>query len=559
MIFDQAQSRIGIAEYAFVGIVVISFLLAIWGSTAVTIQESDGAELAASAVTKSLIHPPGYPLYMAIADQLVALFPKNPYSTLSKFSAVSVSAALLLLMVFTRWATGSFIVALAATVAFGFYEPTLRTATDAEVFALYLLAATGLVFLGWYLLENDVSTVAPLGLFGVLWGLGLCHHHLLLLWTPLPLGVIVANGFHRGGWGGVFDLGLAFFIGLVVGLTPYLLLFVRYQHAPAIAFVPLDSASDFIRYVLRAGYGFFSLKSENLSGQESMLLTFVKSSLSGLSLPLIACLIVPFSALILRSTRHFILTLCVALHLVALLLMQLPATPQYSEWIQRFFPAFGLLLILVTVVSIGKRPTSIPGRLLLAAALITPALYGASDAMRRADLRGDTFVAQEVESLLNELPKNAVLVTGEDRITFGTWYYQRTRNHRPDVRVVALGLLQNEYYQRRIEELLALPAEFEWGAVPLETLAESNESQVFTSLGVTPPKGWTKIPFGVSWKLVRNSQIEHLKLAEIRRSWFKRTAPIRNTTIPKERQRSKDIKRELLGAGLGWFRKQASR
>jgi hypothetical protein len=131
---------------------------------ALTPQESDGGEYATAAVTGSIVHEPGYPVYMALARIIIEVFePANPYYALALFSSLCQAGAVaLLFLILKRFSVSSGISFLAA-LAWGMYGPVFRLATDTEVFCFAPLSARA-VHLCW------ADHADKIGCFG-LWAL----------------------------------------------------------------------------------------------------------------------------------------------------------------------------------------------------------------------------------------------------------------------------------------------------------------------------------------------------------------------------------------------------
>jgi hypothetical protein len=86
-------------------------------------------------------------------------------------------------------------------------------------------------------------------------------------------------------------------------------------------------------------------------------------------------------------------------------------------------------------------------------------LYPELDASR--DLRAEIFGKRVMKSA----PKDAIIFTDTDEETFSLWYFHFALGQRPDLAVIANGLLPFEWYQDGLRSTypgLNLPVSFPW-------------------------------------------------------------------------------------------------
>jgi tetratricopeptide (TPR) repeat protein len=206
----------------------------------------DGGELVTAAFTFGIPHPPGYPLWTLIAHAFSSLPVGCPAFrvTLLSLSSWALATALLGLLLARRWGSGwqSFAVGYGFSFFIAFGPLCLFQAVRPEVFGLhYLLSACFL----WMILEP-----CPAYFTGscFLLGLGLAHHHTLLLVTPA--------------WAWAYRQTLrrplncffgAFFITL--GLSLYLILPIRSNLHPFDNWGHPNQWSQFLAHVMRFQYG----------------------------------------------------------------------------------------------------------------------------------------------------------------------------------------------------------------------------------------------------------------------------------------------------------------
>ena len=98
------------------------------------------------------------------------------------------------------------------------------------------------------------------------------------------------------------------------------------------------------------------------------------------------------------------------------------------------------------------------------------------------NLRGDYSDYSYYRNIVDELPTNTVLITDSDEDTFGLWYMLYVDNVRPDIIVIAMPLLQFNWYWEDLTKLFPQnipklrPEKF---TDRLISIAEYNDNQYF--------------------------------------------------------------------------------
>lgn len=410
-------------------------------------QESDGAELVVAAIHGSLAHPPGYPIYLTILGWILNLIPGEPYLVASRVSCIMQSIAAGALAFFGVSITGSFAVGIIASLAWATFLPNLLIATDAEVFALGNLI--NVLFVGLILTryrDRELKIIESLFL-SLLFGIAVSHHQTAILWFPLILSAVLSreasiNESHMRA-----RKVIASILGFFLGLTSYLLIFARFSHAPDLAFGPVRSWSEFFVYILRLGYGTFSIarsSGEALSAALPHYLYYALTSISLLVLILLPLIYVAFQK---RSAIPLGLFLSFALQFTFLYILKVRDIWHLDEWLMRFYSGaslagvFSLLYVFSTIQS-----TAIT-RMFVALGLIIPTITSLTESLIRSDRRMKNEISEELNEILSSSPQGAFYFASSDKIAFGLRFEQLVHSHRTDLLVIETGHLPSPYYR----------------------------------------------------------------------------------------------------------------
>lgn len=478
-----------------------------------TVQESDGGEIATAAVTGSIVHPPGYPLFMVVNRVFLFLVqPSNPYFALCFLNALfqAMAGVLLVHLAFLLLSRDSFgirmLLAYGIALSWSFYSGVIRTVSDAEVFSFHhLLTVLFITFVFRKILEGK-ARISDCFLLGV--GAGLCssHHHAIVLWAPLVLVAIFQGRSLRQGISGV-ALSL---LGTLIGLSPYLLLPFLFEGKPLV-FYPPESVRELVAYVLRFAYGTFSLSREDSFDLRSYFDYFFQTLVS--SAPLLV-LVFPLAVLYLFRAKWTLLVsgiiATLSLHLLFVYNIFLPSNSLiHGFYALRFF---GLVALCISVCLLFFFSEGVPVRLkrivsvmAFVVSLVVPSLLWP---LLRDQLsnRDDKTVHAELTSIFGELPKESVFVAGLDRLAMGLMYHQQVYHQREDIDVVVPAMLTDSRYRAGLEA--SYPGlHFSIEAHPLRTLVEffrSKGRRVFSYYETPLPEGYSRWPIGISfeWKEV---------------------------------------------------------
>lgn len=222
----------------------------LWSTPSSVVLGDDGYFVTA-AYFNGMAHPPGYPLYMALAH-LATLVPVGTVA----FRVHALSGLFGALTCVALWRLANLLLqrrslATLAALSFGFSAVFWSQAIIAKVYTLNTLLFFVLLYLAVHgtRAPDELSRGRILG-FGLLYGLSLSNHWPLLILAS-PALVLVLWPVRRR----LVRHWPAAAAGLAAGLTPYLWLIYRTHATPEFCYYgPISNWHDFWFYVSREGY-----------------------------------------------------------------------------------------------------------------------------------------------------------------------------------------------------------------------------------------------------------------------------------------------------------------
>jgi hypothetical protein len=386
------------------------------------IAPRDSADMAATAMTLGVAHPPGYPLYSVLGKVWLTLFPwGNAAYRLNVLSAVAGAAAVAVLFILTRRRAG-LLGGLAAASLWALSAPLWKFSLLEEKYALHALFAVTL----WALADGERESIfARARLSGLLLGLGLVNHQSLLFWIPGLLWLWRAETARCGAR--VSHLAVAAAGPLAAGLALYAFLWARLGGLSAALDVALRS-----RYGTGTLFAGFARPLTPESGGE-LVLYALRGTAQAVGWPG-ALAALAGAALAWRVERS---------RAVALLLGAAAAGPLFilltrfdpSNWVARSVlePAFLLPAMAAAafagqaVAALGKRSALAGGAALVALTVSAPFLIGPLP-----EHRDDLLAYDYSRDLRRAVPPGAAVLTGGDTASFATtWLALAAPEERP--------------------------------------------------------------------------------------------------------------------------------
>jgi hypothetical protein len=439
-----------------------------------TSQGADSSEWVLTALTGSMAHPPGYPLWSWLCEVVwgaaAANGSTNPYHVLGVFNCVLQAIAAGAWVLSLGCLGVPALLASMAMVNWLMLPSVGLVTTYVEVFALHHLFAA--VIVGWcgvWWNRPRTRSVLEVWLFGVVCAFAFAHHQTIVLWAPL-VALVAWRSSAIGRWRRV----VAFLMGAVVGLAPYLHLFVRYQATPMFAMRKLTTAVDLKQIILREDYGTFAF-AHNSVVTPAVLTQWISE------MPLGLLAVVGLTYALLRRRRIDVCMLVViALHVLFVSRLRATESQDVSLLPERFY-ALSWLAMMSTLVAVPRVHRWLP---LL---LIVP-LVRLPDALEHGNARDDVLAHQFRGLTMANADKQAVVFAYNDEDFFGLQAESvlQHRNVLVLLRVhmenTGLGFRMNERFGLRVPPDLPLAARIRW----LQEQGYEVSSPVFPGITLRP-------------------------------------------------------------------------
>lgn len=463
---------------------VFAFCLLVYGATLYpTVPGGDAGELVAVADALGVVHPPGYPLW-TLAAKLFTVLPggSTAWRVAWMSAAATAAAAALVFAVVVMFlvrrggefsnpsggASGNMAAGLAAAALFAFSPTPWAYAVGAEVFALHGFLVALLVFLA--LRWDDTRRLRDARAVAFTMGLGLAHHHTMIFYA-LP---VAAWLLWRGRASLLAPASLARLVAAgLLGLTPYLYLFVAGAMENPLSWGDTASAGGFLDHLLRRDYGTFQLLPPGHAESSSWLAKigawaghFSSASLGvGLVLAFVAAgdaaavTLSPRKGAGQASAWVLLLAASAAFYLAAFHALANVAVGDafLLAVLSRFWIQADLVLCILAGIGLGiacgrlgRHGAAVGWTLAVVLVVMRLGLSGGE----RAD-RGGGVVEDYGRAILEPLPEGALLLTQGDLVTNVVRYLQSCEGFRRDVIVLDQELLTRPWYVRRMARLHA--------------------------------------------------------------------------------------------------------
>jgi hypothetical protein len=470
---------------------VAMLLVALWlyvpaTSPTITLHAGgvDGGELAATALSGGVPHPPGYPTYMLLARLFLRVAggePAGRLAMLSAFAAASCAActtALIIVALRVRQESRrDTVLSLSAGFIGGVMlvlgERFWSQALIAEVYALHMFALS-LVTLALLLWFQTGAWYWP-GVGALALGFGTGTHLTILVLVPALLIAAMATPTRP-----VFPMraGAIAGIGLLGGLSVYGLLPPWAARNAIPSWGNPGTFSGFWNHVSGAEYHYLSgiVPWNQRLGRVGFAARDLLRQPGPIALLLALWWGLPWGWRFLRPLSVLTAVIAGGSLLFAVSYGGVDGTVYLLPWTWAWtiWAGIGLFALLRSVG--GSRHSR---WLLLGGVIVLVLGWGFWTRHDRLDLRAETAYRDRMIAYLSAMPTDAVLLTTSDAETFGAWYVQKALEQRRDVVVVDTRLLARAWYRAQLAMEIGTPQE----AVCSELVGAPR--QVFTIRGDT--------------------------------------------------------------------------
>jgi len=454
-----------------------------------SIYWGDGIEISAVCATGGIAHPTGYPLFTMLGYAACRLFPRNPaYATNLLCGLFAAAAAGVFHMFFRkmlkmfpadRFLSGWYrdIWASAGALLLAFSRTLWFHATMTEVYSLHILFS-GLLgfFFVRHLMEGKRRDF--LMFFGS-WGLSFSNHMLSLIFAPAALVIILKSCRERRFKQAFLPMLIPGALLFMAGLLPYLYIPIRAAARPALNwgdpsnfknFLWLVSGGDFKsqQFLMQAPGIPFTVRTFLLHFMKRLIM--MAQWLSKEIFPIsehsrqLGFVIPGFLAVtagwgivgLIRRYKTAAMGLAgiIALGILMCLMYNIPDIEPYFLSVYPFILALALAGVLELIHAAekafwGRKINYLPLLLFLPALAAIPAQYKEQDKSRDLDAWHYGL------NILNNTPRDAILVTFTDNDIYVLWYMREALRLRPDITIIGANFVNSGWYAAYLEKIPA--------------------------------------------------------------------------------------------------------
>ena len=411
---------------------------------------NDSGDFLAAILTSGIPHPTGYPTYMFLAG----LFQKLPFGS-PYFRAILISlipAALsagLMAVLFQKFFTKpqnkfAAIFALFTGLVWGLSSFLWTQATIVEVHglqSLFILLAT------WWVIELIETSPPPaswkLALLALFFGFGLGNHITLILFLPA---IFIASyaAFRKGTSAGKLALQVVF---LLLGALVYVTIPIRASQIPPINWGNASNWEGF--WWLISGQAYQNLLLDisflKILARISAFAALLRQQFGVIGIILAIVGIVQFT-----FHSKFTKPLFIYIFMVFAIFSILYGTDDSITYLLSSFAVFTLWIGLSFSIIQSWTWRKFPVGLAVLALAAVMFIISIPKTFRNVDVSSKTAPADFAETLLPQLPANAILATAADLDSFPLGYYHFGLGWRDDLTIFTLPLTQFRWYQETL-------------------------------------------------------------------------------------------------------------
>jgi hypothetical protein len=415
---------------------------------------ADGGDYLAAVLTDGVPHPSGYPLYLLFSSLAQAIPWGSPVWKEVQISVLAGGLCISLLYRLIRKVQGNSsgwkrqITAAFSAICFGLTPLFWSQAVIVEVYALNCIFILLLLLWVETVLKTDrifwEQHWKRLILLAWLTGLGLGNHTTLLLAYPLAVwGLFRMSRVKASRW-----LIILCAFGFISGLPLYMILPLRAAGHPPVNWGDASTAAGFWWLVSGGGYrqNLFAINPVEILPRLAALASLL---IQQFGIPALLVAVYGITRENISASIKYAIFYLAAVYaifalgyrtddslvyllptLVAITLLLSAGLEELIDWKYRNMPAGGIILLVLAIVLM----IDLPARF----ARVNPR---------------DASLARSTAETLRNLPPNAEYHPRGDGETFALWYEVYGMGNRPDVKIIADGLLQYPWYEKNLRRL----------------------------------------------------------------------------------------------------------
>lgn len=479
----------------------------------------DSAEYSLIAESWSIAHPPGYPFYSFLINIAHSFLPFLPnYIQINLFSIIPTIIVSLLIYVLINDFLNDKFIALATSILYIFLFPIWLYSELPEVFSLNNLI---IILITYFILKYRIHPEKRIKyLLFFLMGLIFVHHHTAIIFLP--------------GWYFLLHNNLKkLFKDLKKSLFYFFIALSFYLYAPIVSLFnpPIDyenvkTFQGLLRLFTRTSYGTFRA----FVGSSTNFLSQIYNAFSVIIYILQDFRTIGFVFILMgifwmyKKNKIFFKFILVSI-LFQLFFLFYTSFPTTTSFIQAIFERFLIPLYLLLIFPFAYGLDYLKNKIqymqekfvknnlikkfigvfiyLLAFCYIFVVFYSNYQIIKYVPKMKDFDIL--AENILDTVPKNSILTTSSDSTTFSVYYYYYAKKYRQDVKIVHLGLLPRDYYQKKLKKNYN-DMNLDINQSNLIDDFISKNAQKYGYYAETPQTTGVWLPYGLLWKYYPNQE-----------------------------------------------------
>jgi len=411
---------------------------------------NDSGDFLAALLTAGIPHPTGYPTFMLLGILLQKLPIGSQYfrAILVSLVPAAISSGIFALLLRKFFIQGnhwrSFVFSLITGLAWGLSPFLWSQAVIVEVHGLQSLFIILALWWVFELMENPIQNpFSKYYLLALMFGMGLGNHITLFFFLPAVLLAAISamrNGLPK-------KILIYQFLFVLMGLLVYLYIPLRASHVPPINWGDASNWEGFWWLVSGRAYHnlVFDISLEKVISRISALAFFLRQQFGvfGIILAVIGLVQFNFKS---KLIRPILLYLFFVFAIFAIIYGTDDSVTYLLTPIAVFALWIGLALPILFSWAWKKIP--IGTTLLIISALFL--IFSIPVTFKKVDTHFKTAPADFAETILPQIPPNAILASSSDQDSFPLWYYHFGLGWRPDISLFTLPLTQFRWYQETL-------------------------------------------------------------------------------------------------------------